>query len=114
MPGPGFGPVPVTAAAWVELEVLPSAQALDLHVAPGDLKDAWRGLLLIHVSISVRPGTGTANTTVGLPGGQSICRNASAHAAPGAPAGLARVAKLAADLSSGSPGAQSSGAAHPL
>lgn len=38
---PGLGPVPGAPAARVELEVLPRADPLDLHPAPGDREDPW-------------------------------------------------------------------------
>src|SRR5262249_31848095 len=38
----GFGPVPPTAAAGVELEVAARADALDLHAAPGEVRDPRR------------------------------------------------------------------------
>jgi len=39
MPSAGLVPVPGTAAAGIELEVLPHSQPLDVHSSPGDVHD---------------------------------------------------------------------------
>jgi hypothetical protein len=61
MPGPGFGPVPGTSAARIELEVLPRAQALDLHAALG-IRTIRGGRLSCFTTVSM-PSSVPANRT---------------------------------------------------
>lgn len=44
VPGTALCPVPRSATAGVELEVLPDAQAFDVHAPPCDVQDARRAL----------------------------------------------------------------------